>query len=89
MTPISHFPNSARAAWLLRNAKRPRSRVTDEERELRLLARELGRDLRHATKEQLHLVAQVLGRTPRWIEMVSIEARRPGMVGKACLRAVR
>jgi hypothetical protein len=53
------------------------------------MTKELSRDLREATLEQLLEVARILGRTPKWLEMVKLEARRPGLVGRACLRAIR
>jgi hypothetical protein len=83
------FPNSARTAWLQRNAKHRRVFVSDVEREQRLLVRELSRTLRQASLEQLHQVAQDLGHSPRWIELARIEACRPGQVGIACLRAAK
>lgn len=84
------FPNSARAAWLRLNQKPASStKVVVEVREKRLLAGELARDLREATLEQLEAVAKVFGRGPEWINLVRMEARRPGLVGRACLRARR
>ena len=83
------FPNSARAAWILRNATKARPRVSPEEREVRALARELGRCLKEASLDQLHEVARLLGRTSRWLDMVRMEARSPGLVGQAVLRSMR
>ena len=88
-TSAPRFPNSARAAWLIQHAKRSRHRITDEEREIRLLARELSRDLRRASLAQLHLVAEALGRTPCWVDLARIEAHRPGLVGLIVLRATK
>lgn len=90
MPSLPRFPASARAAWILRNAQKPHAHhLTDADRERRLLAKEVCRELREASLEQLAEVAKLLGHTPRWIEMVRLEARRPGVVGKACLRAAK
>ncbi len=86
----TRFPNSARAKWLRKKADRHRSpQVSLEVRERRLLAKELARDLREATLEDLKAVAGVLGRRADWVALVRLEARRPGVVGRACLRARR
>ena len=86
----SVFPNSARTAWLLSSKKQARpARITAEDRERKLLAKELARDLREASVDQLQAVAQVLGKSPKWMEMVKLEAHTPGVVGRAVLRAVR
>jgi hypothetical protein len=92
MSNHSPFPASARAAWLRRKAKKCNGEVhhlPTEALERRILARELAMDLREATLDQLVEVARVLGRPARWLEMARLEARKPGMVGKACLRAIR
>ena len=83
------FPNSARAAWLLKRSKQAHPRVSPEAREARALARELGRGLKDASLDQLHQVAHLLGRTALWLGMVRIEARSPGLVGQAVLRSLR
>lgn len=90
MTNRSVFPKSARTAWLLRNTRRTRPpRISPGIREQRLLARELARELREATPEQLTAVARILGHSAKWLELVQIEAHNPGAVGRATLRASR
>lgn len=90
MSNHSVFPNSARTAWLLRDRRRPRpARITQEDREQRLLAKELARGLREATLQQLVEVARVLGYPAKWLELARMEAHHPGVVGRICLRAAR
>lgn len=45
--------------------------------------------LRSASRDQLVQVALVLGKSPRWVELVVIESHIPGAVGQACLKAIR
>lgn len=82
------FPNSARTAWT-RTQYAPKSTKPELERERRLLVEILVADLPAATLEQLHQVAAAVGRTDQWLHMVATEARHPGAVGKAVLRAGR
>ena len=90
MSNHSIFPTSARAAWLLRHGKLPQpGPMTPEDREQRLLARELARNLREANVEQLTAVAQLLGRSAQWLAMAKTLARYPGSVGRAVLREIR
>lgn len=92
MQSPSRFPKSARAAWLASKAQRTPRRpppLTPEAREVRALAKSLAPLLREATRDQLHQVARILGKTPQWVDLVCLEARNPGVVGKACLEAAR
>ena len=91
---MTAFPQSARAKWMAQKAQgRPtqahRSATSPEEKERRALAQELALCLREAAKDQLRQVARALGKSAQWVELVCIEAKTPGAVGKATLRKAR
>jgi predicted 2-oxoglutarate/Fe(II)-dependent dioxygenase YbiX len=87
------FPHSARASWLAgkgaRKPKAPAQRLTAEAQEVRELARALAPLLQEASLDQLRQVALILGKTLDWVRLACIEAKTPGAVGKACLKAIR
>ena len=91
MPDTVRWPHSARRAWLqAKEARRARStpRLTPEEREAQILARELARMVRACPdRDLLHQVARVLGKGEVWFRLVRIEAHQPGTVGKASLRS--